>query len=302
MLEQILDPVNETERICILDKRHVEINRLFLEFVLSKDILEKWAVNWRGCALANFATSLLNALEIQGEPNGSAVGRVRSVVEAFQQHEEEIVQQMCQINVQGKVVTHKTVDDETGRELAHFVIAFEGGASACIPLDTHAEDRLTEKGVPCFSLDAFIPNADIEIPMRMAEAIALGILDTETVEKIQAFPTVYQDSNWTLWHQLKRFFAHYTRDVDAPMRWSDKVLQFWLPPILHPKVKRFLLRAPTLSERHLCRVFPGEAIEVVHTEPTAWVPGNQVFSDPHRPLFAPHTFKLRQRLGRSEFV
>ena len=277
ILEQILDPVNETERICILDKRHVEINRLFLEFVLSKDILEKWAVNWRGCALANFATSLLNALEIQGEPNGSAVGRVRSVVEAFQQHEEEIVQQMCQINVQGKVVTHKTVDDETGKELAHFVIAFEGGASACIPLDAHAEDRLTEKGVPCFSLDAFIPNADIEIPMRMAEAIALGILDTETVEKIQAFPTVYQDSNWTLWHQLKRFFAHYTRDVDAPMRWSDKVLQFWLPPILHPKVKRLLLRAPTLSERHLCRVFPGEAIEVIHTEPTAWVPGNQVF-------------------------
>ena len=277
MLEQILDPVNETERVCILDKRHMEISALFLEFVLSKDVLEKWAVNWYGRALGNFATSLLRALEVRGEPNESAVGRVRSVVVAFQQHEEEIAQQMCQLNVQGKVVTYTTVDDETGKELAHFAIAFEGGTSACIPLDTHAEDRLTEKGVPCFSLDTFIPNADIEIPMRMAEAIALGVLDTETLEKIQAFPTVYQNSNWTLWHQLKRFFAHYPRDVDSPMRWSDKVLQFWVPPILHPSVKRLLLMLPTLSERHLYRVFPGEALEVVHTEPTAWVPGNQVF-------------------------
>ena len=277
MLEQILDPVDEIERICILDKNHVDISRLFLEFVLSKEVLEQWVVSWYGRALGKFATSLLHALEIQSEPNGSAIGRVRSVVAAFQQHEAEIIQQMCHINVQGKVVTQKTVDDETGKELAHFAIAFEGGTSACIPLDPHAEDRLTEKGVPCFSLDAFIPNADIEIPMRMAEAVAVGVLDTETVEKIQAFPTVYHDPNWTLWHQLKRFFAHYPRDVDAPMRWSDKVLQFYVPPILHPSVKRLLLRAPTLSERHLGRMFPGEAIEVVHTQPIAWVPGNQVF-------------------------
>ena len=276
-LEQILDPINETERIFILDERHVEIDHLFLGSWLSKDTLEKWCVNWHGRALGNFAKSLLSALEIQGEPNGSAIGRVRSVVEAFQQHEEEIVQQMCHINVRSKAVKHKTVDDETGKELAHFMIAFEGGASACIPLDTHAEDRLKEKGVPCFPLDAFIPNAVIEIPMQMAEAIALGILDTETVEKIQAFPTVCQDPNWTFWHQLKRFFAHYKRDADSPMRWSDKALRFWVPPVLHPSVKRLLLISPTLSERHLHRVFPGEGIEVVHTEPTAWIPGNQVF-------------------------
>ena len=32
-----------------------------------------------------------------------------------------------------------------------------------------------------------------------------------------------------------------------------------------------------ISEQYLHRVFPGEAIEVVHTQPTAWIPGNQVF-------------------------
>ena len=279
-LEEILDPVNETERICILGKRHLEISPVFLVFLetrLSKDTLEKWGVNWDRRALGNFAKSLLSVLEIQGEPDGSAIGRVRSVVEAFQQHEEEIVHQMCHINLRGKVVEHKTVDDETGKELAHFAIVFQEGASACIPLDARAEDRLREKGITCFSPDVFIPNADIEIPMQMAEAIALGILDTETVEKIQAFPTICRYPNWTFWHQLKRFFAHYKRDIDAPMRWNNKALQFWVPPVLHPSVKRLLLISSMLSERHLRRIFPSEEIEVVHTGPTAWLPGNQVF-------------------------
>ncbi len=276
-LEQILDPMDETQRICILDERDVEIGHLFLDSWLSKETLEQWSVNWHGRALGNFAKSLLSVLEIQDAPNGSAIGRVRSVVEAFQQHEEEIVQQMYHINVQGKVVPQKIVDNETGAELAHFTIAFESGTSAYIPLDTDAEDRLREKEAPLFSLNTFIPNKDIEIPMRMAEAIALGIFDTGTVEKIQAFPSVCQDPNWTFWHQLKHFFAHYKRDADTPMRWNDKTLRFWVPPILHPSVTRLLLISPTLSERHLHRVFPGEEIEVVHTQPTAWIPGNQVF-------------------------
>ena len=149
-LAQILDPQDETERICILDERHVEIGHLFLDSWLSKDTLKQWSVNWQGRALGNFAKSLLSALEIQGEPNGSAIGRVRSAVEAFQPYEEEIVQQMYHINVRGKMVEHKTVDDENGKVLAHFAIAFEGGASACIPLDTHAENRLRKKGYLVF--------------------------------------------------------------------------------------------------------------------------------------------------------
>ena len=46
-------------------------------------------------------------------------------------------------------------------------------------------------------------------------AIALGILDVATVENIKAFPNVYRNPNWTLWHQLKRFFGYYTWDADA---------------------------------------------------------------------------------------
>ena len=113
--------------------------------------------------------------------------------------------------------------------------------------------------------------------MQMTEAIVLGVLDTQTVESIRAFPTVSRNPNWTFWHQLKRFFSHYTRDTDAPMRWNEDALWFWMPPVLHPSVKRLLLVSPTLSERQLHKIFPNEQIEVVRTQPTAWILGNNVF-------------------------
>ena len=115
------------------------------------------------------------------------------------------------------------------------------------------------------------------VPMSMTEAIALGILDTATVENIQAFPTVYRDPNWTLWHQLKRFFTYYTRDADAPMLWDGHTLQFWVPPVLHPSVKRLLFMLSNISERDLHNAFPDEKIEIAHIKPTTWIKGNQVF-------------------------
>ena len=306
LLEETLDPVDSTERICIIDDQTVEVDPLFLKCQLSKAVLEAWVVNWRGNTLGNFAETLLNALESQGVPNRNLIGRVRAAVAAFQPHAEVLIRQMCHINVRGKAVAIRTLDAETGKELARWTITFENGVSAYIPVDANAEDRLRDKGLPClqFNVTPLIRGAgglsagpltplirgagglneaeglsteDIEIPMQMTEAIALGILDAGTVESIQAFPTVCKNPNWTYWHQLQCFFAHYTRDADAPMRWRDKTLQFRVPPGLHPSVKRLLLMSPMFTEQHLRRIFPGEEVEVVRTEPIAWIPGNRVF-------------------------
>ena len=99
----------------------------------------------------------------------------------------------------------------------------------------------------------------------------------EEIIKQMSHITVCQNSDWTFWHQLKRFFAHYTRDADAPMRWHDAVLRFWVPPVLSPSVKRLVLMSTILSEQHLRKAFPDEAIQMSHTKPTPWVEGNQVF-------------------------
>ena len=102
-------------------------------------------------------------------------------------------------------------------------------------------------------------------------------VDAATVENIQAFPAVYADPSWTFWHQLKGFFAHYTRDADAPMRWEDEALQFRVPPVLHPSVQYLFVNIPTLYAEHLRRTFLDVETEILHTQPMVWVPGNRVF-------------------------
>ena len=277
LLELILEPADAPERICIIDYSQIEVNQLFLECSVSKNVLAEWLADWRGNALGNFAQALLHALETQNQPTDSAIRQVRAVVEAFQQHEAVLIRQMCHVNVPGKVVERSAVDAETGAELARFSIAFDGGASAYIPLNANAEDKLRAHGLTCFRVDAFTPNEEIKIPMRIEQAIELGVLDTTTVQEIRKFPTVSKNPNWTFWHQLKLFFLHYTRDIDAPMRWDDETLRFWIPPMLHPNVRRLLLIAPTFSERHIRKTFRGENIEIVDPGPIAWLPGNQVF-------------------------
>ncbi len=274
-VEQLLEVRDGIHWLCIINaKRETE---LFIECKLSKTTLEEWIVNWQGSALGNFAIALLNVVEIRDKYHADSIRRLRTVIQTFEWLEEEIIQQMCHVEVQGRVVARGTIDTETGEELARFTIEFERGISAYIPLDAAAADRLAAEGLPFFRLHAFVPNEDMKILMPVADAVRLGILDAATVESIQEFPTVCPDPNWTFWHQLKRFFAYYTRDADAPIRWEDEVLQFWIPPVLHPSVRHLLVTSSVLHGRHLRRAFLDEEIEILHTQPTAWVPGNCVF-------------------------
>ena len=274
-LEEILEPINGTERLCIVSS--IKTDGLFLDSSISRVRLEEWSVNWQGYALGNFAQALMNTLEIESEPDDFVVRRIRTVVRAFQQYEEEIVRQMCQINVMGKVVRREVVDNEIGMELARFGIEFEGGTFAYIPLNDSAADRLIAKELPVFQLESFELDEITRMAMSIEEAIRFGILDIGTVKKIQKFPSVYRNPDWTFWHQLKRFLAHYPRDANAPMIWYNKILLFWVPPVLHSSIKRFLFMSATLSEPQLHKAFPGEAIDFIHINPTPWVAGNQVF-------------------------
>ena len=286
LLEAILEHVDDTDRLCIMDE--AQAHQLFLECNISKKVLEEWGASWQGDALGNFAKALLNALETRDNTDSSAIKRIRATVQLFQEQEEELIDQMCQVNVQGRVVPRGVVDPETGKELAHFTIQFEGGGSAYIPLDDNATERLTAERLPFFQLRFFVLNEDMKIPMPMAQAIELGILDVGTVANIQAFPTVYQNPNWTFWHQLKHFFAHYTRDADAPIGWNNEVLQLWVPPVLHPSVKRLLVMSSNFSEQHFQRTLPDEDIKVISVKPAAWLVGNRVFQirTSSHPLYA----------------
>ena len=207
-VEQLLEGDDGTQTICIVDV--IREYGLFLECALSKTILEEWVVNWKDSVLGNFAIALLNAVEIRDNSRADAVRRIRTVIQTFEWLEEELIQQMCSVNIQGQGVARRTIDPET-------------------------------------------------------------------VENIQESSTVGSNPNWTFWHQLKRFFAHYIRDIDAPMRWVDEVLWFWVPPVLHPSVRSLVVTSSSLYGEHLCRVFVGEKTEILPIQPRAWVLGNRVF-------------------------
>ena len=275
VVEQLLEARDGTQPLCIINI-HRE-NQPFLKCGLSKTILQEWVVNWKGSALGNFALALLNAVEIRDKYHGDAIKRIRTVVQTFEWLEEEIIQQMYHIGVQGKVVRREVIDPETGAELARHTIEFERGISAYIPLGAAAADRLASEGLPFFHLEAFVPNEDMKILMPISDALGLGILDASTAESIQEFPTVCENPNWTFWHQLKRFFAHYTRDANAPMRWENEVLQFRVPPVLHPSIKYLLVNVPAPYAEYLRRSFLNEETELLRMQPRAWVPGNHVF-------------------------
>ena len=185
VVEEMLEKIDDTEPLCIVPR--TKAHKLFPECKISKNVLEEWSINWNGSALGNFTKTLLHAVEIKDKPHADSVKRIRTAVQVFEWQEEELVKQMCEVNVEGN------------------------------------------------------------------------------------------DPHWTYWHQLKRFFTYYTRDADAPIRWNGKVLRFWVPPVLHPRVKRLLLTSVALSEQHLRRAFPDEEIEVVRTRPPVWVAGNRVF-------------------------
>ena len=275
VLEEIFQYPNETNRLCIIDT--MKAYGSFIGCKLSKDILETWISDWQGSVLGNFAKLLLNNLELKGQPDRDITKRVRTALQAFEQQKDELIRQMCQVNISGKVVPRKVVDAQTGEELARFSIKFHAGSDVYIPINDNAADRLRRQGLPSLSLSSFLPNENIRIPMSLTQAIELRILDITTVENIQKLPTASQNPRWTFWHQLKRFFDHYTRDTDAPMLWDKKVLQFFVPTVLHQSVKRLLLESSISLGPHLHRAFPDENIGDIYTQPAAWIQGNQVF-------------------------
>ncbi len=274
LVKQILEREDETERLCIINQQRT--HKFFLECKISKNVMEEWATIWQGSELGNFAKTLLSALDIKDKLYGDAVKGIRAVMQTFEWQEERLIQQMCQVVTHGRLVEQEFVDPDTRKTLARFTIEFEGDASAYIPLDSSAADKLKEKGLPVF-LKSFPLNETIRVTMLMTQAIELGILNTETVDSIHHFPAVCRQQDWTYWHQLKRFITHYKRDNDAPIRWDGEVLRFWVPPVLHTNVRRLLLVSSVFSDEHLHRVFPDGNLQTHWTEPIPWNHGSRVF-------------------------
>ena len=124
------------------------------------------------------------------------------------------------------------------------------------------------------------------IGMSMKDAVAFGIQDISTVERIKKIQQIYWHSDWTYFHQLKRFFEYYPRDTDAPMWYEDFHLRFWNPPELYPDIKKLVILSPAISEAYLRKVFPTEKVAVYDLGTKETLAGNRVYqlrSEVHSP-------------------
>ena len=159
---------------------------------------------------------------------------------------------------------------DIAKRIRTIVQAFEG-----------LEDSIVQQmcQVSCTNKDGSAVATDVD------SAIQHGILDISTSENIERFPNVYSDSAWTLWHQLKTFFACYARDVDAPMFVDDGILRFWLPPKIHQEIQKLVFMSPAFLDDRFKEVFPEEAVSVkrIDSQETS-LSGNRSFqlrSTPH---------------------
>ena len=100
-------------------------------------------------------------------------------------------------------------------------------------------------------------SGDLKVAMPMTQAIALGILDTETVESIaRGISNRLSGNKAGHFGTNSNVSSRITREM--PMhRFAGmvKILRFWVPPVLHASVKRLLLVSSVFSEQHLHRVF-----------------------------------------------
>ena len=102
-----------------------------------------------------------------------------------------------------------------------------------------------------------------ENPVRRVRMIMQAF---EPQEEILIRQMGEENSNLTFWHQLKHFFQHYQRDIDAPMIWDQGVLRFWVP-------------SPTDE------VFPADKVK--NSESETWLSGNRVFQI-RTGIYSPH--------------
>lgn len=271
----ILKQVDKTDRLNIILEPIVQSQTNTAELSIQR--LQEWIVNWRGEVLGNFANFLMNAFQPNNMYYSDTIKRIRSTVQAFEWQEEEIVRQMQQVNVTCQVTEPGYVDPDTAQELAKFTIKFKGGVTAYVPINNDTRDLLIERNLLVYDPKFFQLNTDMKTPMSMQQAIELGILKTDTVDHIEDFPTVCQNPNWTMWHQLKHFFNYYSRNEDVRILWHDDVLLFRWTTTIHPSIKRLLITTTSLNQQQIHRLFPDEKIEFRPIKPNTWKKGNRVF-------------------------
>ena len=109
--------------------------------------------------------------------------------------------------------------------------------------------------------------------MSLDDAVAGGYRSADTEQSIENLESV--DRNFGLLEQLQIFFTHYRRIEDAPISFHQGMLRWWIPPQLHPKVKKIGFMSATANLDFFKRLFP-DAVDL-DVPMSQWVQGAEFY-------------------------
>ena len=272
-----------SDRICVIDE--AKAHNMFLECSLSKAVLQQWVSDFSGEYLGEFAEMVLEMLEV----HSVSPYEVAALVDKFEDKDlRELSRQCVRYRLPYKRIRRGYTDKKSGNALAYHCVEFQGSVSAYIAVDYDAYDLLQAADLP--TLQPQEVSEQGYMTLTPSQAFALGVYKPGDLQGINALPRLWETSNWTPFQQLKAFIERYKREVDAPIWYSDGVLYWVIPPVVHKRVKRLVCMSATLQKEAFERAFDSVETTFIETPPTHWVDGAKAFqvrtgAYPRRSLF-----------------
>ena len=259
-----------SDRVCVVDE--AKAHELFIECSLSKAVLQQWVRDWAGESLGDFAEKVIDMLEV----HTASPYEVAELVAKFEDKDLGVLSKQCsRYRVKYEKIGRGATCKITGRLLARHSVRLTGGIDTYVAVDYDAYDALQEKGLP--ALQPIEVSEKGFMILTPSQAFSLGVFNPADLDGINALPRLYEQSNWTPFHQLKAFIERYQREVDAPIWYVDGVLHWVIPPVVHSRVKRLVCMSATLQKEGFERAFDSVPTTFIETPPTHWVDGAKAY-------------------------
>ena len=245
---------------------------LFIDCSLSKGVLQQWVSDWAGESLGDFAEKVLDMLEVRS----CSPYAVAEHVAGLSDKDLRVLSRQCaRYRVRYERIDRGATDKDTKRVLANHAVQFDNGKLAYVAVDFDAYYTLQDKGLPTLQPQGVSDKG--YLVLTPAQTFALGVYESDNLDSISALPRLYEQSNYTPFQQLKAFIDRYKREVDAPIWYTDGVLHWVIPPVVHSRVKHLVCMSATLQKEGFERAFDNVKTTFVETSPTHWVDGTRAF-------------------------
>ena len=269
------------QKTAIVDE--VRAHELFSECELPKNALQFIGNTWSGTPAGQFAIDMINALEHSQTPSLDFVKK--RVLNLSEMERRQIIQAFSKVRVHGQALNRESdkmwIDDVLKASGKFYPKFNPGGVAISIAVSKKAAEELNDEGIHTI----FTPHAvDKILLLDYHQAIAFKFYeipdrdDDKCLNQIDTqFPRLYSEF-WTPLHQLESLFKQYPRIQDTPISYRGGVLTFYLPPVPHPEIDKFVMMSAT-AETSIIRdkIFADKNVKVIDPGYTQWAEGNAVY-------------------------